>query len=132
MTLVPWPHNANVIGSKWVHKTKYREDGIIDRLKPHLVAKGYTQVPDIDFDETFSLVIKPTTVWLVLVLAISSKWLIKQLDVRNDFLHDQLKETTCMEQLPAFTNQNLPDHVCLLYKSFYGLILGLSIYHLHF
>lgn len=62
MTLVPRPRNANVIGSKWVHKTKYREDGIIDRLKPHLVAKGYTQVPDIDFDETFSLVIKPTTI----------------------------------------------------------------------
>ena len=81
MTLVPQSRYANVIGSKWVHKTKNGKDGIIDRLKPRLVVKGCTQVLDIDFNETFSLVIKPTTVWLVLVLAISSKWLIKQLDV---------------------------------------------------
>ncbi|KAL9462902.1 hypothetical protein AB3S75_000833 [Citrus x aurantiifolia] len=80
-TLVPRPHDANVIGSKWVYKTKYREDGTIDRLKARLVAKGYTQVPGIDFDETFRPVIKPTTIRLVLALATSSKWLIKQLDV---------------------------------------------------
>ncbi|KAH9801962.1 retrovirus-related pol polyprotein from transposon RE2 [Citrus sinensis] len=110
-TLVPRPHDANVIGSKWVYKTKYREDGTIDRLKARLVAKGYTQVPSIDFDETFSPVIKPTTIRLVLALAISSKWLIKQLDVRNAFLHGQLKEIAYMEQPLGFTDQNLPDHI---------------------
>ncbi|KAH9751421.1 hypothetical protein KPL71_014290 [Citrus sinensis] len=120
-TLVPRPHDANVIGSKWVYKTKYREDGTIDRLKARLVAKGYTQVPGIDFDETFSPVIKPTTIRLVLALATSSKWLIKQLDVRNAFPHGQLKEIAYMEQPPGFTDQNLPDHVCLLHKSLYGL-----------
>ncbi|KAH9667846.1 hypothetical protein KPL70_021200 [Citrus sinensis] len=121
LALAHRPYDANVIGSKWVYKTKYREDGTIDRLKAHLVAKGYTQVPNIDFDETFSPVIKPTTIRLVLALATSSKWLIKQLDVRNTFLHGQLKEIVYMEQSPGFTDQNLPDHVCLLHKSVYGL-----------
>ncbi|KAK9214397.1 hypothetical protein WN944_006389 [Citrus x changshan-huyou] len=88
--------------------------------RPH-DANGYTQVPGIDFNETFSPVIKPTTIRLVLALATSSKWLIKQLDVRNAFLHGQLKEIAYMEQPPGFTDQNLPDHVCLLHKSLYGL-----------
>ena len=60
--LVPRPPNVNLIGSKWVFKTKLKADGSLERLKARLVAKGYTQIPGIDFIEDFSPVIKPTTI----------------------------------------------------------------------
>lgn len=63
----------------------------MDRLKALLFIKGYTQVIGIEFDKTFGPVIKPTTIQLVLALVISSKWLIKQLDIQNAFLHSQVK-----------------------------------------
>ncbi|KAH9803317.1 reverse transcriptase Ty1/copia-type domain-containing protein [Citrus sinensis] len=109
--LVPQPNNVNVIGSKWVYRIKYREDGTIDRYKARLVAKGFTQVPGVDFDETFSPVIKATTIRLILAITVSSKWLIKQLDVRNAFLHGLLKETVYMEQPPGFRNSRHPAYV---------------------
>ena len=61
-TLVPRLQNANVIGSKWVYRTKFKEDGSIDRFKARLVAKRYTQILGLNFGETFNPVVKPTTI----------------------------------------------------------------------
>ncbi|KAL9408899.1 hypothetical protein AB3S75_047312 [Citrus x aurantiifolia] len=124
--LLSRPNNVNVIGSKWVYRIKYREDGTIDRYKARLVAKGFTQVLGVDFDETFSPVIKATTIHLILAIVVSSKWLIKQLDLRNAFLHGLLKETVYMEQPPGFPNSRHPAYVCKLQKSIYGLKLAPS------
>lgn len=119
--LVPHPSNTNIIGSKWEYRIKYNEDGLINRFKARFVARGFTQVPGLDYDETFSPVIKPTTIRIVLSLAVVSQWTIKQLDVKNAFLHCFLKETMYMEQPPCFVNLTFPNHVCLLNKSLYGL-----------
>ena len=53
-TLVPRPNNVNVIGTKWIFKNKSDEFGTITRNKARLVAQGYTQIEEIDFDETFA------------------------------------------------------------------------------
>ncbi|PNY13707.1 putative copia-type protein, partial [Trifolium pratense] len=119
--LVPRPTNANVVGSKWVYRIKFKEDGSIDRFKARLVAKGFTQVPGIDFDETFSPVVKHTTIRFVIALSLSLNWSMRQLDVKNAFLHGKIKETVFMEQPPGFVNPKTPNHVCLLKKSLYGL-----------
>ncbi|GKV48197.1 hypothetical protein SLEP1_g55023 [Rubroshorea leprosula] len=61
-TLVPLPSaNTNIMGSKWVFKTKLNPDGSVDRFKARLVARGFLQVPGVDFEEIFSPVLKPTT-----------------------------------------------------------------------
>ncbi|KAH9716300.1 retrovirus-related pol polyprotein from transposon RE1 [Citrus sinensis] len=109
-TLVPRPQNANIIGSKWVYRIKYTDTGAIERFKARLIAKGFTQVPGIDYKETFSSVIKHTTIRLVLAHAVNLNWSMKQLDVRNAFLNGHLNETVYMEQPPGFINPKLPSH----------------------
>jgi Reverse transcriptase (RNA-dependent DNA polymerase) len=119
--LVPRSASHNVIGCKWVFRIKHRADGTIDRFKAQLVTKGYNQYEGVDYNDTFSLVVRPTTIRLVLSIAISHNWSIRQFDVQNVFLHGDFLEPVYMDQPPGFTHSFFLDHVCLLKKSLYGL-----------
>ncbi len=116
--LVP---SHNLIGCKWVFRIKRKANGSIERHKACLVAKGFHQQPDLDYDETYSPVIKPTTVRTVLSLAISSGWSLRQIDIQNAFLHGTLTEQVFMSQPPGYQHPNYPTHVCQLQKAIYGL-----------
>lgn len=72
------------------------------------------------FQETYSPVIKPITVRLLLTLAVTYHWPIQQLDVNNVFLHGILQEEVYMQQPPGFDSSN-KSLVCKLYKAIYGL-----------
>lgn len=120
-SLVPSSQAPNLVGCKWVYQTKYKPDGCIDRLKAQLVAKGFNQSPDIDYRETFSPVLKPATLRLILSLAISQNWPLRQLDINNTFLQGHLQEDVFMSQPPGFVNPSFPNHVCKLHKALYGL-----------
>jgi transposase InsO family protein len=119
--LVPQPPSKNIVGCKWVYKLKYNSDGTIARYKARLVAKGFHQQYGVDFDETFSPVVKPPTVRLILSLAVSLDWSLRQLDVKNAFLHGTLKEEVYMTQPQGYVDPQHPSHVCKLIKSIYGL-----------
>nr|GEU82182.1 ribonuclease H-like domain-containing protein [Tanacetum cinerariifolium] len=130
--LVPNLANVNVVHFMWLFKHKFHADGSLSRYKAHIVANGRSQQQDIDCDETFSLVVKPTTIRNVLSLLVSRDWPIHQLDVKNAFLHGQLSETVYMHQPPGFVNSTKPDYVCHLQKSLYGLEQAPRAWFQHF
>ncbi|GJZ81597.1 ribonuclease H-like domain-containing protein [Tanacetum coccineum] len=94
--LVPRPAGVNMVCSIWLFKHKFHADGTLSRYKARLVANGSSQQLGVDFDETFSLIVKPATIRTVLSLVVSCQWPIHQLDVKNAFLNGDLFETVYM------------------------------------
>jgi hypothetical protein len=119
--LVPPKPGANVIDCKWVYKVKRKSDGNIDRYKAWLVVKGFKQRYVIDYEDTFSPVVKSATIRLILSIAVSQGWSLRQLDVQNMFLHGVLEEEVYMKQPMEYENKQVRQYVCKLDKVIYGL-----------
>jgi hypothetical protein len=120
-SLVPRLAGVNVVTGKWIYRHKLHPDGSLARYKARWVLRGFTQQADVDYSETFSPVVKPATIRVVLSIATSLSWPIHQLDVKNAFLHGELSETVYCEQPSGFVSSSQPTHVCRLNKSLYGL-----------
>lgn len=120
--LVPKPKgDVTIVGCRWIFTIKYNPDGTIKCHKGRLVAKGYNQLPGLDYSKTFSPVIKSTTIRIVLGVAVDQNWPIRQLDVNNAFLQGTLSDEVYMSQPPGFVDPTRPHHVCRLRKALYGL-----------
>ena len=119
--LVQPTSDMKIVGNKWVFRIKQKADGQIERYKARLVAKGFHQTPGIDFNETFSHVVKAATIQLVLSIAVMKNWGVIQLDVNNAFLNGDLVEDVYMMQPEGFIDKAQPNHVCKLRKALYGL-----------
>ena len=100
---------------------KVGPNGQVDRLKAYLVAKGYTQVYDQDYNDTFSPVAKMSSICLFLSMATMCSQPLFQLDIKNGFLHGELQKEIYMEQPPSFVAQGESSLVCKLRHSLYGL-----------
>lgn len=117
-TLVPRETNMKVVKSKWVFRIKRGPTGKIDKFKARVVAVGCSQVQGVDYFETFSPVVKLTSLRILLALANEEGLFMRQLDVKTAYLHGKLEETVYMEQPPGSKDTSL---VCKLHKSIYGL-----------
>ena len=82
-TLVPAELATKIVGNKWAFRVKYNPNGSISKYKIRLVAKGFHQTYGVDFFETFSPVVKPCTIRIILSLAVMNNWTMRQLDVNN-------------------------------------------------
>ncbi|KAK1651315.1 hypothetical protein QYE76_069120 [Lolium multiflorum] len=91
-------------------QVKLHADGSIERYKARLVEKGYKHRYDLDYDETFSPMVKPATIRLLLAMALSHKWHLCQLHIQNAFLNGFLDEEVYMRQPPGFVDPDNPDH----------------------
>jgi hypothetical protein len=118
--LVPRP-NQNVVGTKWVFRNKQDEHGVVTRNKAWLVAKGYSQVEGLDFDETYALVARLESIRILLAYATYHGFKLYQMDVKNAFLNRPIKEEVYVEQPLGFEDGEYPNHVYKLSKAPYGL-----------
>ncbi|GJR44942.1 putative RNA-directed DNA polymerase [Tanacetum coccineum] len=118
--LVELPFGRKALNSKWVWKLKFKSSGEIERYKARLVAMGCAQKEGVDYEETFSPVVKMVTVRCLINLAVNQSWPIYQLDINNAFLYGDLDETVYMKPPQGFYPGN-DKLVCRLKKSIYGL-----------
>jgi hypothetical protein len=111
-TLVPLSKEKNLIDCKWMFKTKRKADGEVARYKACLVAKGFKQRYGIDYEDTFSPMVKIATMRLVLSLVVTRGWFLWHQDVQNTFLHGVLEEEVYMKQPLGFESSKFPSFVC--------------------
>ncbi|KAI8424616.1 hypothetical protein MSG28_003049 [Choristoneura fumiferana] len=118
--LVSVPDKASIVKCKWVLKKKYDSENHV-RYRARLVAKGFTQKLGVDYEETFSPVVRYTTLRLLFALAVRLGFDISHLDVTTAFLNGFLEETIYMQIPEGFVGGNTDGKVLKLKRAIYGL-----------
>ena len=119
--LVLRPKGVNVIETKWIFKNKSDEHGTVIRNKSKLVAQGYTQVEEVDFDETFASITRLESIRILLTIASHLNFKLYQMDVKSAFLNGMLQEEVYVGQPKGFVDPHRPDDVHKLKRALYGL-----------
>nr|GFC21703.1 retrovirus-related Pol polyprotein from transposon TNT 1-94 [Tanacetum cinerariifolium] len=97
--LVPRPDQVMVITLKWIYKVKLDELGGILKNKARLVSHGYRQEERIDFEESFAPVARLEAIWIFLAYATHKNMVVYQMDVKTEFLNDNLWEEVYKSKL---------------------------------
>ncbi len=119
--LVPLLAGRKPVSCKWVFKIKQGANGEVERYKARLVARGFTQTYEVDYNKTFAPIAKFTSIRCILALAALEDMEIHQMDMKIAFLNGELEEEIYMEQPQGFVHQGGEHLVCKLHKSLYGL-----------
>lgn len=115
------PAGRKAVTCKWVFKRKLNPDGTVARFKARLVAKGYSQVKGLDYTETFSPVVRATSIRTLFAIAAQYDYKMEHMDVKTAFLNGTLEESIYMNQPEGFVDPKHPTKVCRLVKTIYGL-----------
>ena len=118
------PPDQKIIPSKIHFATKHNSENVVTRHKSCFVAKGFAQIPGIDFTETYAPVTRLESMCAILHIGANLDWEIHQMDIKTAFLHGDLKEEIYMEQPEGAKECGKEDWVCLMHKSLYGLMQG--------
>nr|GEU40330.1 copia protein [Tanacetum cinerariifolium] len=110
-----------VITLKWIYKVKLDELGGILKNKARLVARGYRQEEEINFEESFASVARLEAVQIFLAFAAHMNMIVYHMDVKTAFLNGILREEVYVSQPNGFVDPDNPNHVYRLKKALYGL-----------
>ena len=110
--LVDLPKGKEVIGVKWVYKTKSNAEGKIERNKAKIVFKGYKQQQGRNYEETFALVARMETIRKVVSIVAQHKWKVYQMDVKSPFLNGVLMEEVYVEQPLRYEKEGKEHKFC--------------------
>jgi hypothetical protein len=119
--VVPRSEGKFVVTSKWIYKIKHAADGSVEKYKSIFVARRFSQVEGIDYEDTFAHVARCTSIRTIISLVASMGWRLHQMDVKTIFLNGEIEEEFYIEQLDGFMTHEKESHVCKLKKSMYGL-----------
>jgi hypothetical protein len=108
------PEGKSVVTSKWIYKIKHATDGSFEKYKAIFVARGFSQVEGLDYDDTFAPVTRYTSIRTIIALAASMGWKLHQMDVKTTFLNGEIEEEVYIEQPEGFVIHNEKSHVCRL------------------
>jgi hypothetical protein len=111
----------NIVGTKWVFRNNQDEHGVVTRNKTQIVAKGYSQVKCLDFNETFAPVARLELIHMLLAYDTHHGFKLYQMDVKSAFLNGPFKEEVYVEKPPDFESEGYPNHVYKLRKALYGV-----------
>jgi hypothetical protein len=100
--IVPRPKEKSLVTSKWVYKIKHAVDGSVDKYKERFMARGFSQKEGEDYEKTFALVARYTSIRTIISIASSMGWNLHQMDVKTTFLNGAMEEEVCIEQTQGF------------------------------
>ena len=117
------PDGANIVGSKWVFRAKKDAAGVVVRYKARLVAQGFSQVPGVDYFDTFAPVARLASIRTVLAIVAAENLEIHQIDIKGAYLNGELtdQEVVYMKQPPGYPASPNSSQVLRLLKTLYGL-----------
>ena len=110
--LVTLPPGKSVVGCKWIYKIKTHSNGSIERYKTRLIVKSFTQEYGVDYEKTFTLVARISSIRALLAVAAASKLDLFQMDVKNAFLNRDLSEEVYRQPPPGLSIES--NKVCHL------------------
>ena len=119
--LTTLPYDKNLIGVKWIYKTKYKPPRGVFRYKVRLVVKRCKQKAAIDHFKIFSPVVRLDTIRMIISIATNNSWKIYQMDVKSTCLNEILQEEVYVEQSAGYVMKGQENKVYRLKKALYGL-----------
>jgi hypothetical protein len=111
----------NIVGTKWVFRNKKDEHKVVTRNKAKLLAKGYSQIKCLDFDETLASVARFESIRILFAYATHHDFKFYQIDIKSAFLNGPIKEEVYVKQPPGFEDEEYSNHVYKLHKTLYEL-----------
>ena len=106
---------------QWLYKVKHVADGSVEKCKARFVARGFSQIEGVDYDETFAPIARYTSIRALISIAAKMGWKIHQMDVKTAFLNGIIHEENYVEQPQGFEIHERECYVCRLKKALYGL-----------
>ena len=113
------PEGANLVSTKWVFAVKLSVDGLVERFKARLVARGFSQIWGEDYDETFAPTVRMDTLRAFMAIVAAKNLECRQFDIKNAFTESKLQETIYLSPPKGVVVR--PGYVLRVKRSLYGL-----------